>query len=289
MLDFNILLELVDLDPADTLIVRHFPVERQLRRVLPWLVHERPDLWLAYQQIQWATLEKAMTRGKHIASFIGLEPGRATFAGIYRIGTWETLDFKGYMTFPGNAELEQLGMSSREPEMDDCLAFDLEPLAHHAEWIGKLTVEWPRPAQNWWRWAGGGKFPVETIVEESRFAQGLPDWRNLVLGWNELNALPASWRAALAQWRGIYLIHDVGRRSSYVGSAGGADNILGRWLGYAATGHGGNRELRESDPTDLRFSILERASPDLDPAALVALENSWKERLHTRGFGLNAN
>ncbi|ANY18628.1 hypothetical protein A6F68_00092 [Tsuneonella dongtanensis] len=289
MLDFNTLLELVDLDPADTLTVRHFPIEKKLRRVLPWLVEERPELWLAYQQIQWVTLEKAMTKGSHIASFIGLEPARATFAGVYRIGKWTTLDHAGYRDFPGNAELERLGMSGRSPDIPDCLAFDLEPLDHYREWIGKLTVAWPKPAQNWWRWAGRGVFPIETIVEESRFVQGLPDWRELVLAWNELHAMPTSWRAALAQWRGVYLIHDADRRSSYIGSAGGADNILGRWLGYAATGHGGNRELRKSDPSALRFSILERTSPDLDVAALVALESSWKERLHTREVGLNAN
>jgi hypothetical protein len=57
----------------------------------------------------------------------------------------------------------------------------------------------------------------------------------------------------MAQWRGIYLIWDTSRR---VGSACGADNILGRWRDYARTGHGGNRELRSSDPADLRFSIL---------------------------------
>lgn len=85
MLDFKTLLELVDLDPADTLIARHFPVEKQLRRVLPWLVEARPELWLAYQQIQWVTLEKAMTKGRHIASFIGVDrraPATCSWAQI---------------------------------------------------------------------------------------------------------------------------------------------------------------------------------------------------------------
>ena len=289
MLDFNSLLQLVDIDPADTLIVRHFPIEKSLRRVLPWLVEERPDLWLAYQQIQWVTLEKAMIRGKFIASFVGLDPGRATYAGLYRIGSWQSLDYEGYRTFPGNSELEKLGMGGRRPEMGDCLAFDLEQLDHYRDWSGRLTVGWPTPAQSWWRWAGRGTFPVEAIVEESRFQRGLPDWRELVLDWQELHALPSSWKAALAQWRGIYLIHDDVRRLAYIGSAGGAHNILGRWLNYAASGHGGNRDLKKSEPANLRFSILERTSPDLDATGLVVLENSWKERLRTREFGLNRN
>lgn len=289
MLDFNTLLEKADLDPAGTLIVRHVPVEKSLKRVLPWLVVERPDLWLAYQRIQWKTLEKAMTKAEHVASFIGDDGAGATFAGLYRIGTWKTLDFAGYQAFPGNAELEQLGMTGRSEDMPECLAFELEPLDHWLEWIGRLTITWPKPYRQWWRRGGRGSFPVRTIESESRFARGLPDWKDLVLGWTELQCLPASWKAALAQWRGIYFIYDTGRKAGYVGSASGAENLLGRWTDYAKSGHGGNRELRASDPTNLQFSILQLTSPDLEVAEVVALESSWKARLHTLSHGLNAN
>lgn len=289
MLDFNTLLTLVDIDPADTLIVRHVPVEKSLKRLLPWLVVERPDLWLAYQRIQWESLEKAMTRGRTIASFIGQNSGTATFAGMYRIGTWEVLDLAGYRAFPRNSELMALGMSGRSPDMPDCLAFELDPLAHYHDWIGRLTIQWPKPYQQWWRWAVRGTFPVLTIDAESRFVRTMPDWQDIVLTWHELQGLPGSWKASLSQWRGVYLIYDANRRAGYVGSAYGAENIHGRWRDYARNGHGGNRELRNSRPEDLRFSILQRTSPDLEPEAIVALEASWKERLHTREFGLNRN
>ena len=130
---------------------------------------------------------------------------------------------------------------------------------------------------------------MASIDADSRFVRGMPDWQDIVLSWHELKSLPASWSASLAQWRGIYLIYDTARRSGYVGSAYGAENILGRWRNYARSGHGGNRELRSSQPADLRFSILQRTSPDLEPADVIALEASWKERLHTREFGLNRN
>lgn len=289
MLDFNSLLKLIDIDPAETLIVRHVPIEKSLKRVLPWLVAERPDLWLAYQSIQWESLEKAMTRGRHIASFVGQESASATFAGLHRIGRWETLDHAGYRAFPGNAELEALGMSGRTPDMPHCLAFELELLEHYQDWIGRLTIEWPKPYQQWWRWGGRGAFMVRTIEAESRFVGAMPDWQDIVLSWAELQNLPASWMAALSQWRGIYLIYDTQRRAAYVGSASGADNIHGRWRDYARSGHGGNRELRNCSPEDLRFSILQLTSPDLEVSQLVALEASWKDRLHTREFGLNRN
>lgn len=289
MLDFVSLLSSVEVDPAETLVVRHVPVEKSLKRVLPWLVVERPDLWRAYQQIQWITLEKAMTRGKYIASFIGQDPGAGTFAGMYRIGEWQALDATGYHAFPGNSELAALGMRGRSDDMPDCLAFELDPLPHFEDWIGRLTIRWPKPYQQWWRWGARGSFPVQTIEAESRFVRGMPGWEDIVLTQAELQNLPASWKAALAQWRGIYFIYDAGRRAGYVGSAYGADNIYGRWRDYARSGHGGNKELKNSQPSDLRFSILQRTSPDLDPETVIALEASWKTRLHTRELGLNRN
>ncbi len=289
MLELKNLLELGGLDPAEVLAVRHVPMEKALKKVMPWLVSERPDLFLAYQRIQWKTLEQAMTRARYVASFVGQEAASATFAGIYRIGEWETLDYDGYQRFPGNSELEALGMSGRTPDMPDCLAFELERLDIYADWIGRLVVTWPKPYQQWWRWAARGAFPVSAITLESRFIRAIPAWQDLVLDWTELQALPASWRATLAQWRGIYFIYDSERRSGYVGSAAGEENILGRWQDYANTGHGGNRGLRASSFANLRFSILERTSPDLDVSAVVALEASWKARLHTRDFGLNHN
>lgn len=289
MLDLNSLLQLAEFDPAETLIVRHAPVEKALKRVLPWLVGERPDLWLAYQRIQWESLEKAMTKAKYIASFIGQEAAAATYAGFYRIGDWRELDLDGYRSFPGNAELEKLGMSGRDDSMGSCFAFDLESVAFHPEWIGRLTLAWPKPYQQWWRWGGRGEIPVASIDPDNRFSTQVPDWTEMIVSWAELQNLPASWKAAIAQWRGIYFIHDSVREAGYVGSAYGSENILGRWLDYARTGHGGNRDLRGSRPADLAFSILERTSPDLDPAMVVALESGWKDRLHTRTHGLNAN
>lgn len=169
MLDLKALLEMADIDLAETLVVRHVPVEKSLKRILPWLVVERPELWRTYQQIQWESLEKAMTRGTYIASFIGQDAGTATFAGFYRIGPWSTLDLAGYNSFPGNGELKALGMSGRSPDMPDCLAFDLDPTGDFDDWIGRLTIQWPKPYQKWWRWGASGSFPVLTIEAESRF------------------------------------------------------------------------------------------------------------------------
>ena len=117
----------------------------------------------------------------------------------------------------------------------------------------------------------------------------MPPWDELTLTWDELQVLPSKWKAALSEWRGIYFILDESDGRGYVGSAYGGENILGRWLNYASSGHGGNKELRNRDPANFRYSILQRVSPDMEPADIIRLEGTWKDRLHSREFGMNEN
>ena len=118
----------------------------------------------------------------------------------------------------------------------------------------------------------------------------MPEWDTIELTSKELGVLPTRWKSALSHWRGIYYIFDTSDGKGYVGSAYGKDNLLGRWLNYASSGHGGNRLLRGRDPANFRFTILQRVSPDMEADEVIRLESSWKQRLHTRKpFGLNDN
>ncbi len=117
----------------------------------------------------------------------------------------------------------------------------------------------------------------------------MPAWDQLVFSWKDLPLLPKKWRSALSEWRGIYLIFDASDGKGYVGAAYGRENILGRWLSYAASGHGGNKLLRGRNPEHFRFSILQRVSPDMEATDVAQIESAWKVRLHTREFGLNDN
>jgi hypothetical protein len=160
----------------------------------------------------------------------------------------------------------------------------------YSPWKGKLIVNWPPPKRAWWRRASRNVIPIAAILQESAFEGAMPSWEAIDLGWEELKVLPIRWRAKLSEWRAIYFIFDTSDGKGYVGSAYGGKNLLGRWLNYGAIGHGGNRLLRQKDPKNFRFSILQRLSPDLEPADVVVVENSWKERLHTREpFGLKDN
>jgi hypothetical protein len=115
-------------------------------------------------------------------------------------------------------------------------------------------------------------------------------WSEIDLTWSQLHVLPERWKHKLSEWRAIYYIFDTSDGKGYVGSAYGANNLLGRWLQYSATGHGGNRLLRHRNAHHFRFTILERVSPDMNAEDVIQLESTWKERLHTRApYGLNEN
>ena len=256
---------------------------------MPWMVAERADLFAVFQALQAESFEKAMTRAEFMASFLENGPKSAIFAGLYRIDGHRRVSHEEYWAIPENQELRHLGMEGMEAGSRDPLLFELTLLGEMSEWVGKLCIAWPGLERSWWRWADRNIMAVTAIHAESAFARGMPNWEDLVLSWSELQLLPASWRGKLAEWRGVYLIFDVERGQGYVGSAYGQDNILGRCGNYAATGHGGNVKLRGSKPDDLRFSILERTSPDTLPEEVIALEGTWKTRLHTRSHGLNVN
>ena len=165
--------------------------------------------------------------------------------------------------------------------------FDLELLDIYRDWIGRLEIEWPGKERSWWRWANRNQFQIYAIHDHSRFNAEMPPWTELVLSWHELSVLPASWKAKLREWRGIYFIHDQSDGKGYVGSAYSSENILGRWQNYADRGHGGNKLLKKRQPEHFEFSILQRVSPDMEATEVINLESSWKKRLHSIDHGLN--
>jgi hypothetical protein len=290
-MDFTSILTDKDIDPHNVLVLRHRPSEPQFRKVLPWLAAEKPHVFNAYQQTQSEKLENAMMGMKYLASFIGHEAGKALFVGIYSIGKSKPMTYDQYWKLPAHVELKDLGMKGFTGERRSSLLwFELVLTDFFAPWKGKLIIKWPPPERSWWRRAHRNVFALHAILEESALDAAMPAWDEINLSWDELRVIPGSWRMALSQWRGIYYIYNQAEGKGYVGSAYGDTNILGRWLNYAASGHGGNILLRQRDPKNFRFTVLQRVSPDMDASDVIRLEGTWKERLHTRSpSGLNDN
>jgi len=287
-LDLVTLLGVSGLTPERLVVMGHKPSEKKLQDVLPWLVTQKRELFENYQAIQSGPAARTLRRATHVAVFIKLEDDDAAFVGLYEIQKPQPLSVEAFWDAPGLSELRELGYAGKDQTSADLGRFPLHLHPVWQSWVGRLIVGWPKH-RTMVRLADTTPFPVRAITQESVFVGAMPHWQELTFTWGELKLMPPSWKARIAEWRGIYYIFDSERRLGYVGCASGQQNIMGRWINYTNTGHGGNRRLAESNPSHLMFSILQRTSPDMPRSDLEALEKTWMKRLHTRAFGMNAN
>lgn len=98
------------IDPQHVLVLRHRPHEPGLNKVLPWLAAERPDVFNAYQQTQGEKLEKTMTSARYVASFIGHEPGKVLFVGLYSVGASKPVTPEEFCRVPAYVEMKAFGL-----------------------------------------------------------------------------------------------------------------------------------------------------------------------------------
>lgn len=176
-----------------------------------------------------------------------------------------------------------------ERDRRDIHAFDLEWLDASLAYSERILVRWGRPAsaRAWSQWAVPGQKEILELRLD-RQEPPFPGFSRFTGEISEIPALPQAWLAALASVRGVYLLVSEGGEQ-YVGSATGQEGLLGRWMVYAANGHGGNVLLRRRGHRDYAVSILEVASPDMSRDDILAREGHWKDKLGARADGLNAN
>ncbi len=138
-------------------------------------------------------------------------------------------------------------------------------------------------------------------IRDQRMTIGdFPGFNSVLLSYVMLKTLVReshpSWRTALFNVSGVYLITDTKTGKHYVGSAYGGEGIWQRWISYAKTGHGGNRELRKllraegkNHSQHFQFSLLEVCDLNSSDDYVISRETHWKTVLRSREFGLNKN
>ena len=288
-MDFGDILRKNDIDPKRVLILRHSPPEQKLRKVLPWLASEHPDVFNAYQSTQYPRAEAAMAKARYVASFIGHGSGKALFVGLYEQAGSRLIADVDFQALLAVQMLTELGQNPDPAKYrSEYQHFDLKPTGALSEWSGRLIVHWPAPEIGWFKWASKSTFPVHAITEDSLLVKRIPHWKEISLTCDELKVCPEAWKAELRRWRGIYFIFDTARAMGYVGSAYGDENIWKRWTAHAKKG-GDAKKLKASEPEHFVFTILEVTNHEMPADEIVKIENSWKSRLHTIKHGLNDN
>lgn len=174
--------------------------------------------------------------------------------------------------------------------------YEHEKLIEYEKYFGRLIVKFHKT--NAFVTLKGNRiddFVVKEILPNSLDNDFFPGYEKVNISWEEMNRVleKENWKTALQNQKGVYLITDVSNGKMYVGSAYGENMILGRWLAYIKTGHGGNVGLKKLSfdyiKQNFRYSILDIYKSTTDDQIIIERESWWKEVLHSRKFGYNEN
>lgn len=288
------LLREAGIDPTGVAVALHTPPERRLRRILGALVAEEPHLFQAYQSNHRRGPEATLKARKYLASFVSADRKEMNFAGLFAIDGWRERRAADFDADPHHIELrarfgtKSFAAQAIEEGRGSFAEFTLRPLPLMQDLRGRLVIS-HLPTQSYIRLAENLDPQIVEIRRQSELVPPPPNWKEFILTAQDLRTLPREWGQRLSGWRGVYLITDERDGGRYVGSAYGEDNLLGRWQAHIARDTGVTVELGQRDPALFRFSILQLLLHDATADEVVIVENDWKNRLHTRQWGLNLN
>ncbi len=117
---------------------------------------------------------------------------------------------------------------------------------------------------------------------------------------NIINNNEPSWKQALENVKGVYVITDTSNGNLYIGSASGnTDGIWQRWSAYAHLNNltGGNKKLMEIKKIkgeqyikeNFTYSIIEIFDTKTKEETILSRESYWKKVFKTKNFGYNEN
>lgn len=214
---------------------------------------------------------------EHVIGLIGLQSNKWLFAGVYKI--------LGH---------EMIGGGCR---------YRSEELEGQGEIIGRIVVSHCRTSRASYLWGTSeteDSYVVSELREKPMSIGDFPGYHAATVSYPVLKTIVTqgspSWKGALSNLKGVYLIADTTNGSKYVGCALGADGLWQRWASYVHTGHGGNVELRAvlkergaDHVENFQYSILEIADSHASDEYVRERESYWKQALLSRRYGYNKN
>lgn len=268
MITFNQLLHLGRIDPEMVKILRHGQVGQP--RVYDAWRNNRP----VFEEFQARQGRNEIPEDGYVASFVVSRQDKTTFAGLYRSS--------GSVPAP-EGDIDPLEGNTYTGRR----IYSLALVPGWEEYEGRLVIDWPpgSAGRAWHRRASSAEWHVIEIADQH---DPWPGWRDFHCSADELGTLPAEWRSMLAHTKGVHLLIDLNNGGKqYVGSAKGAESLLGRLSGYAGGGTNGNKGLTRGH--SYRVSVLEPVAMLTPDQTIEDIESQWKERLGTRLYGLNRN
>ncbi len=177
------------------------------------------------------------------------------------------------------------------------VGYEFEPLREFDKYLGRITIEYKNKSQNMVRRAKSviNECRVLQILEDTFDNDIFPGYENVNISWEELQRVlnKGTWKTALENQKGVYLITDKSNGKIYVGSAYGENMIHGRWSAYINNGHGGNKELKTLEfnhiQNNFKYSILDIYKSTVQDSIILKREAWWKKTLQSRKFGYNKN
>lgn len=174
--------------------------------------------------------------------------------------------------------------------------YEYEKLTEYEKYFGRLIVQFHK-YQAFVTLTGDkiDKLLVKEILPTSLDNDLFPGYEKVNISWDTLKRVldRDTWKTAMENQKGVYLLTDTSNGKKYIGSAYGVNMILGRWRAYVKTGHGGNAGLKQLTFDHIKryfkYSILDIYKSTTDDQIIIDRESWWKEVLQSRQFGYNEN
>lgn len=177
------------------------------------------------------------------------------------------------------------------------IGFEYETVTQYQKYFGRVIVEYKNRAQALIRKASGmlDDCIVAQVIEDKYEDEEFPGYEKVNISWEVMNRVlkKSSWKTALQNQKGVYLITDSSTGKMYVGSAYGKNMLLGRWEAYLRSGHSQNVDLKKLElkhiQENFHYSILDIFKSTVEDKFIIERESWWKGTLMTRVFGYNKN
>jgi hypothetical protein len=276
---FHDLSRIFGIEPKEVRLVRHGNKEIE---VLDTFLNDT-DKFMEYTA--WQKSGK-FGRAKYLAIFCPARSTTSLFLGIWEIeGKTENSDLKpSHLSLLHRHGLPEMWFHNHD-------RYNLKLTSVMFSLSQRLVVEWGKSTVSWVQSKDKVVVQIKPVNSISEFTS----YDSVLLSYSDLRKLitdidsNVSWVNALSSVNGIYLIKYKKDGRLYVGSAYGKGGIFARWSAYAKTGHAGNKLLKDLDPHQFEFSVLEISPSTMSADDVISRENRWKECLGTRAFGLNDN